>query len=151
VERLLLVLVLAAAAGGVAAVLRRGRGDAPTQGPSWAVPAQLDRADFARPEAPWLVAVFSSATCLSCRGTWEKAQHLESTDVAVQELEAVRDRELHARYGVEAVPMVVVADVSGLVRASYLGEPTATDLWAAVAELRQPGSTPGACDHGLAG
>jgi hypothetical protein len=32
-----------------------------------------------------------------------------------------------------------------VVRASFLGPGTATDLWGAVAELREPGSTPGAC------
>jgi hypothetical protein len=148
VERLLLVLVLAGAAVLVAWVLRRrSTVDPPTQG-AWPVPRQLDRADFARPDAPWLVVVFSSATCLSCGATWDKAHHLESPAVAVQEVEAGAERALHERYGVEAVPCVVVADADGVVRASFLGEPTATDLWAAVAELRAPGSTPPECDHG---
>lgn len=151
VERVLLAALLAAVAAVVAAVLaRRGRhAAAPVQGPSWAVPNQLDRRDFIRPEAPWLVAVFSSATCLSCQGTAAKAEALSSDAVAVQEVEAALQRDLHQRYGVEAVPMVLVADDAGVVRASFLGEPTATDLWAAVAELREPGSTPDACDHGV--
>lgn len=57
---------------------------------------------------------------------------------------------LHDRYRIDAVPLVVIADREGEVRASFLGEPTATDLWATVAELREPGSTPDACGHGLA-
>ncbi|MCU1353560.1 MAG: hypothetical protein JWM05_2769 [Acidimicrobiales bacterium] len=140
------VLVVVVAA--VAWVLQRRRPDAPAQGPSWAVPSQLDRADFDRPDAPWLVTVFSSATCTSCRMVWEKARHLASDTVAVQEVEAVVQRPLHDRYGVEAVPMVLVSDAAGAVRASFLGEPSATDLWAAVAELREPGSTPESCNHG---
>ena len=96
----------------VAFVLRRRGEDAPTQGASWAVPTQLDRADFTRPDAPWLVAVFSSATCLSCEATWAKAGQLASDAVAVQEVEAAADRDLHHRYGVEAVPMVLVADAN---------------------------------------
>ncbi|MCU1453000.1 MAG: hypothetical protein JWN46_1146 [Acidimicrobiales bacterium] len=150
-ERIVLFLVLAAAAGAVAWVLRRRSQDAPTQGSSWAVPAQLDRADFERPDAAWLVTVFSSATCLSCQATWEKARLLASGAVAVQEVEAVEHRPLHQRYGVEAVPMVLVSDTTGAVRASFVGEPSATDLWAAVAELREPGSTPEGCDHGQPG
>jgi hypothetical protein len=35
-----------------------------------------------------------------------------------------------------------------VVRASFLGPATATDLWAALAELREPGSVPEGChDH----
>ncbi|CAN5490800.1 hypothetical protein BH20ACT2_BH20ACT2_17780 [soil metagenome] len=136
---MLVVVVLAAAAIVVAVVVeRRRRPDPPTQ-PTWAVPAQLDRADFASPEVPWLVVVFSSTTCLSCGATWEKARHLASPAVAVQEVEVGARRDLHDRYGIEAVPTVVVADADGVVRASFLGPPTATDLWAAVAEVREPG------------
>ena len=148
-DRALLAVGLVLIAVMVATVLRRRGADAPSQGPSWATPTQLDRSDFDRPDAPWLVVVFSSATCLSCGAVWTKAGHLRSDVVAVQEVEAVAARDLHQRYGVEAVPMVLVADSTGAVRASFLGEPTATDLWAAVAELREPGSTPAECDHGV--
>ena len=140
-------MVLGAVAVGVAAYLRRRDRSVPERGPSYAVPSQLDRGDFARPEAPWLVAVFSSSTCLACQGTWEKAQLLESDDVATQDVEAVADAGLHQRYGVDAVPLVVVADAGGVVRRSFVGEPTATDLWAALAELREPGSVPPGCTH----
>lgn len=147
----IVAVVVAAVAAGVAWWLRSRRPDAPTQAQSWAVPTHVDRADFVRPDAPWLVAVFSSATCLSCRATIEKAEALESSAVAVQDVEAVADKAVHERYGVEAVPMVLVVDADGVVRASFLGEPTATDLWAAVAEAREPGSTPDGCDrHGEA-
>lgn len=141
------MLVLGAAALGVATLVKRRDADAPEQGASWAVPTQLDRADFDRPEVPWLVTVFSSATCLSCQDTWAKAQLLESDAVAVQEVEAVERRDLHQRYGVDAVPMVLVADADGMVVRSFVGPPTATDLWAALAEVRQPGSVPPSCTH----
>ncbi len=135
-ERVALVVVLAAAAAGLAALIRsRTRSDPPTR-PAWTVPDHLDRREFARPDTPWLVAVFSSATCLACRATWEKARALESDSVAVQELEAVAQADLHARYGVDAVPLVVIAGPDGTVKASFLGEPPTADLWAAVADLR---------------
>ena len=90
-------------------VRTRRRLDAPTQR-KFAVPQQLDRADFARPDAPWLVAVFSSATCQVCQGVVEKAKVLDTSEVAVVEVEYLADRALHERYSIEAVPTVVVAD-----------------------------------------
>jgi thiol-disulfide isomerase/thioredoxin len=148
-ERLIIGLVLAAAAVAVATVLqRRSRADAPTQPTAWTVPAQLDRADFRRPEAPWLVVLFSSATCETCRGVWEKIDQLASAAVAVQDVEAAADRDLQARYGIDAVPTTVVADGDGVVRASFVGPVTAADLWATLAEVREPGSVPPGCDHG---
>jgi hypothetical protein len=143
VERALTALVLAVVVLAVAALVqRRRRPDAPVR-TGYAVPQQVDRADFARPDAPWLVAVFTSATCDSCAGVWDRARHLDSAEVVVQEVEVATRKDLHDRYAIEAVPLVLVADLEGVVRQSYLGPVTATDLWAAVAELREPGSTPG--------
>jgi hypothetical protein len=142
VERALVALVLAMVVVAIAAVVqRRSRPDAPVR-TSYPVPQQLDRADFDRAGAPWLVAVFTSATCSSCAGVWDRARHLECADVAVQELEVTARRELHDRYRIEAVPTTVVADAAGAVRQSWVGPVTATDLWAAVAEVRFPGSSP---------
>jgi hypothetical protein len=147
-DQLLIAGVAIVVAVGIAVVLRRRESDVPTAPTAYPVPAQLDRSDFDRPESPWLVAVFSSSTCLACADTWEKASVLASDDVAVQEVEATARRDLHERYRVEAVPMVLIADAEGVVRASFLGPLTATDLWATVAEVRTPGSTPDGCDHG---
>jgi len=127
-----------------AALVRRGRRPAPTVVPG-ELPRTFDRSDFARPEAPWLVAVFTSATCGTCAGVWERAQPLESDAVAVAELELVEAKHLHERYGIEAVPTTVIVDAEGVVQRSFLGPVTATDLWAAVAEAREPGSTPDSC------
>ncbi len=147
----MLVVVLVAVAVAVAVVIeRRRRPDAPTN-VGHALPDRVDRRDFPRPEAPWLVAVFTSPTCSTCAGVWDKARHLASDDVAVHEAELGAARDLHARYAVTAVPALVVADASGDVRAAFLGPVTATDLWATVAELREPGTLPAqGCDHGVA-
>jgi hypothetical protein len=149
VERVVLVVVLAAAAVAVALVIeRRRRPPAPTN-VRYALPEQLDRRDFVRPEAPWLVAVFTSATCHTCGDVWDKARHLASDAVAVQDVEVTSAPVIHRRYAIEAVPAVVVADASGAVRATFLGPVTSTDLWATLAELRAPGTLPaGGCDHG---
>jgi hypothetical protein len=37
--------------------------------------------------------------------------------------------------------MIVVADDEGVTRASFIGVPSAADLWAALAELRDSNST----------
>lgn len=148
---MVIALVAVGVAVVVAVMVRRREPDAPTAPTTYPVPAQLDRDDFDRPDAPWLVAVFSSATCLACVDTWEKASVLGSDEVAVQEVEVGARRDLHERYRVEGVPMVVIADVDGVVRASFLGPLTATDLWATVAELRSPGTVPEGCDHGQGG
>lgn len=141
-EQVLLAVGLAGAAALVAAVLRRRRPvAAPTQ-PNWLVPAQLDRTDFARPDAPFLVAVFTSSTCHSCGAMADKAAVLASGQVAVDVVEVTARRAVHRKYAIDAVPMVVVADARGVVGASFVGPASATDLWAAVAEVRQPGSSP---------
>lgn len=142
VERAVVAVVLVAIAVVVAVVLdRRSKSDAPTQA-KWTVPGQLDRSEFAGPEAPWLVAVFTSATCGTCAGTWDKAKVLACDEVAVDEVEVTARKAVHDRYGIDAVPTLVVADADGVVRASFVGPVTATDLWAAVAEVRFPGSSP---------
>jgi len=64
---------------------------------------------------------------------------LESDEVAVQEIEVSEHKDLHARYSIDAVPMIVVVDDEGVTRASFIGVPTAADLWAALAELRAAG------------
>lgn len=142
---LLLVTAGIAIALVVSVVMRRRTTDAPTQG-GFQLPTQVDRADFDRPEAPWLVLLFTSATCDACRDMTEKARVLEARDVAVVDVEYTANKDLHARYKVDAVPSLVVVDSRGVVRAGFIGPVKAQDLWAAVAECREPGSTP---DHGL--
>ncbi len=147
-ERVLIAAAIVVVVAVIAAVVqRRRRPDVPTQR-RFRVPEQLDRDDFDGADHPWLVAVFTSATCDACADVARKAAVLASDDVAVSEVEFAARRELHERYTIDAVPTLVIADSAGVVRASFLGPVTATDLWAAVAELRQPGCTPRACaDH----
>jgi hypothetical protein len=144
VSRLLIVVVVVAVAVVVAWLAQRRRPDVPAR-TGYELPDQVHRPDFARPDAPWLVAVFVSATCSTCTDVATKARLLESDEVAVHEIEYGRDRALHERYAIEAVPSILVADDAGVVRRTFLGPVSATDLWAAVAELREPGSAPPQC------
>jgi hypothetical protein len=135
VEQFVIAAGLVVVAGAIALLLRRRRPQPPTQ-PRWSVPGQLDRADFAGTDRPWLVVVFTSATCDSCGQATAKASVLESPEVAYQEVPWQADKELHARYSVDVVPMTLLADEEGVVRASFIGAPNATELWAAVADAR---------------
>lgn len=146
-DRLLLVLGGVAIAGIVAALLSRGRHAAPAAN-THTIPRQLNRNDFKGATRPWLVAVFTASTCDTCAGVMERARHLASSQVSVQELELNSERALHERYGVDAVPMVLIANETGAVQRAFLGPTTATDLWACLAELREPGTVSKECNLG---
>ena len=137
--KLIVVVAVVVIAAVLAQFLQRRKPQAPTQ-PKMEVPAQVDRSDFLQPEAQWLVAVFSSASCETCIDVVAKTQALATSQVAVVNVEYPEHKDLHDRYGIDAVPTVVVADADGVVRGSFIGPVSATDLWAGVAEIRQPGS-----------
>jgi hypothetical protein len=142
VTQVIIAAAVLAVALAVGAVLRRRLAvDAPTQ-PVFSAPAQIDRNDFVDATAPWLVAVFSSSSCDACADVVRKANVLSCSEVAVVDVEYPAAAALHHKYHVNAVPIAVVADRAGVVRASFVGPMSATDLWAAVAEARHPGSSP---------
>lgn len=137
-ERSLIALALVVVAVVIALVLQRRRPSPPVT-TEWHVPVQLDRSDFARPDAPWLVAVFTSSTCDTCAEVWSKAHHLDAGPdgpVVAQEIEVQADPALHRRYAIDAVPLVLLADSSGVVARHFLGPVTTADLWAALADAR---------------
>jgi hypothetical protein len=140
VETVIIAVGLAAVALLVAWIVQRRTGPARPTRTGYHVPDRIDRRDFDRPEAPWLVAVFTSSTCSSCAAVWQMARELASDDVAVQEAEVTDRADLHTRYRIDGVPAVVIADDEGVVGASFLGPVTAADLWATLAELREPTS-----------
>jgi hypothetical protein len=136
VLRIIIAVVIIAVAGGVAWWLEHRRVAAPpTQGRAVA-PQQLDRRDFPRPEAPWLVVLFTSEHCDSCAGLYDKAKPLESADVCVTEVEYGAHPDLHRRYKIDAAPITVLVDEAGVTQASFIGAFAATELWNALAELR---------------
>ena len=126
-----------------ALVIRRSRvSDAPTQ-KIFASPTQIDRADFATQSQEWLVVVFTSASCHVCADMSAKAKVLATREVAVIEVEYEMQRDLHTRYNIEAVPTIVICDLRGVVRKSFMGPLSATDLWAAMATAREPEASAG--------
>lgn len=137
-QQLLLALAIMAVAAIVAEVVRRRRSSDPPTQPRRELPSQLDRADF--PGAGWLVVVFTSDTCSTCEDVVRKAQVVGCDDVQVVVASFQARRDLHERYAIDAVPCLVIADADGVVHGGFLGPVTATDLWAAVADAREPGS-----------
>ena len=128
----------------VALLLKRRKSDAPTQA-DFEIPIQVDRNDFEQPHTPWLVAVFTSATCHTCADVATKAEVLSSSEVAVQRIDYTVSPALHKRYRIDAVHLLVIADGDGVVHKGFIGPLKAQDLWAAMAECRNPGSTPESC------
>lgn len=147
IERLLIAAAIVVLVTLIARLIRRSS-DAPTQ-PARQLPAQLDRNDFISPEATWLVVIFTSATCHVCESVVAKATVLGSDAVAVQDVAYQDARDLHERYRIDSVPALLIVDAEGVVRHGRLGPVTATDLWAAMAEVREPGSVAfdDNCDH----
>ena len=134
-ERVIVAVGVVAVAAVVAFVLNRRRPQAPTQARA-PVPAQLDRADFPNPDSPWLLVVWTSRTCASCEGGTANAQLLASPAVAYVEVPWQDDKALHDRYGIEDVPMILLADHDGVVQVSFVGNPEFADLAGAVAAAR---------------
>lgn len=141
---LLVAVGVVVVVGAVALVARRRqRTDAPTQ-VTWNVPRQLDPGDLEIGAQQWMVVVFTSSTCHVCADVTDKARVLSSRDVLVAEIEYTVRRDLHEKYAIDAVPTLLVADRDGVVRHHVMGPITATDLWAAVARVRDPNlETPG--------
>jgi hypothetical protein len=144
IQQIIFVIAAMAVALAIALVLKRRKSDAPTQA-GFEIPIQLDRNDFENPHSPWLVAVFTSATCHTCTDVVTKAEVLSSSEVAVQRIDYTVNPALHKRYRIDAVPLLVIADVDGAVQKGFIGPLKAQDLWAAMAECRNPGSTPESC------
>jgi hypothetical protein len=130
-----IALVAVAVAAALVVERRRRRANTPVRD-SYPVPRQLHRADFDRPEVPWLVALFSSSTCDSCAVVRDRVRGLVQDGVVVCDLEFPAARELHERYAISGVPMVLIADAEGVVRESFVGSVTSSDLAAALDRAR---------------
>lgn len=108
------------------------------------IPSTLDRAAFVRAGLdvsgkPWLVAVLTDGNCRTCGSALDRLSPVAGPTVAVVEVDADHHTELHDAYGVDAVPLTLVADGEGAVQAWILGPPTAGDI-ASVSRLVAEGA-----------
>lgn len=118
--RLIVLVVLAVAAVGIAWLLQKRRPDPPSA-PSYRAPAQLDRADFDGPDRPYLAVVFASTTCNTCPEVWDLVGSLDLPQLAVQRVDVQDGADLHKRYRIDGVPTTIFADADGVVTTAYFG------------------------------
>lgn len=137
--RLLIVTGTVALATACGWFVRRRSAAAPTQ-VGGVHPTQLDRGDFAD-SREWLAVAFTSASCDTCADIEAKLRVLESRHVGVHIIEYPTDKILHRKYSVDSVPCVVFADAEGVVHLGFVGSVSATDLWAALASVRNGNET----------
>tara|TARA_B100000131_G_C17938033_1_gene541158 strand:+ start:429 stop:836 length:408 start_codon:yes stop_codon:yes gene_type:complete len=119
---LFLALLLAAFATVVAYLINNRRTDSPSV-PRSSLPIQIDRCDFEIPEKKWLLVFFSSESCASCKKVRELLSDLQTGLIHIQEVNFPEGKTLHNRYGIESVPIVLIADSEGVVIWSYAGVP----------------------------
>jgi hypothetical protein len=134
-ERVVLALVLIAAAVVVALVLQRRRPEV-AAAPSFAAPERVDRMDFGDVDRPWLLIAFTSGTCSTCAEVVEVTSPLAGGDLGFAQVELSEARELHERYGIGAVPLLLLADAEGVVRHHVFGPVSRREIEAVLAEIR---------------
>ena len=119
-SRLIVLEVLSCGASIVALLLRKlNYRNFVTSG--WSIPGHLSREDFNFRNEPWLVVIFSSESCETCKPVVTEGMKLTSLGVAIQEVTAETNKDLHEKYDIDAVPMLLLVDKFGVVRSSYLG------------------------------
>lgn len=118
--RLIVLIVLAVAAVGVAFLLQRRRPEPPSA-PSYRAPTQLDRAEFAGPSELPFVVVFASTSCNSCPVVWEIVEASKTDDLVIERVNVEDDPKRHERYKIDGVPTTLVVGADGAVKASFFG------------------------------
>ena len=119
---LILVLLLGAFAIIVAYIANNRRTDSPSV-PKISLPIQVDRNDFDMPDMQWLLVFFSSESCSSCIQVREILSGIPMNSIHIQEVSFPQGKNLHNRYAINSVPIVLIANLEGVVIWSYAGVP----------------------------
>ena len=131
---LFLALLLGGFATLIAYLVNRKRADSPSV-PKSSLPVQIDRSDFENPNRTWLLVFFSSDTCDSCIKVRDLIYGMPLNSVHFQEVSFPKGEGLHLRYGIDSVPIILIADFEGVVVWSYAGVPSAELLGDAISNL----------------
>ena len=118
----ILVLLLGAFAISVAYIANNRRTDSPSV-PKSSLPIQVDRNDFEMPDMKWLLVFFSSESCSSCIQVREILSDIPLNSIHIQEVSFPQGKNLHTRYAINSVPIVLIANLEGVVTWSYAGVP----------------------------
>ena len=119
---LMLFLLLGAFAISVAYIANNRRTDSPSV-PKSSLPIQVDRNDFEMPGMKWLLVFFSSESCSSCIQVREILSDIPLNSIHIQEVSFPQEKNLHTRYAINSVPIVLIANLEGVVIWSYAGVP----------------------------
>ena len=119
---LMLFLLLGAFAIIVAYIANNRRTDSPSV-PKSSLPIQVDRNDFNMPGMKWLLVFFSSESCSSCIQVREILSEIPLNSIHIQEVSFPQEKNLHTRYAINSVPIVLIANLEGVVIWSYAGVP----------------------------
>jgi len=119
-SRLIVLVVLSCGASLVAVLLRKLNYRNFVKS-GWSIPGHLSREDFGFLYEPWLVVIFSSESCETCKPVVAEGMKLASLGIAIQEVAAETNKGLHEKYDIDAVPMLLLVDKFGVVRSSHLG------------------------------
>ena len=119
---LMLFLLLGAFAIIVAYIANNRRTDSPSV-PKSSLPIQVDRNDFNMPGMKWLLVLFSSESCSSCIQVREILSEIPLNSIHIQEVSFPQEKNLHTRYAINSVPIVLIANLEGVVIWSYAGVP----------------------------
>ncbi|MEC7924190.1 MAG: hypothetical protein VYB80_03135 [Actinomycetota bacterium] len=130
----IMVLLLGVFAAIVAFLVNKRNSDSPSV-PRNSLPIQIDRSDFENPKTEWILILFSSDSCDSCQEVRNLIKGLTLDSFHIQEVEFPQETPTHQRYGIDSVPITLVAGTDGVVVWSYAGVPTADLLSNMVSSL----------------
>jgi len=85
------------------------------------IPDHLDGTDFNNPDGRRMLVVFSSNKCDTCAVVVESAMKLDFPWLMVDVVDIETREGLHNKYGIDAVPVTLLAETSGHVVKSFLG------------------------------
>ena len=106
---IILILVIGVTAFSVSALANRRKPDSPSV-PRSILPYQLDRSDFSEPDIEWIFVLFTSETCNACDLVVNEVSKISLSNVVVQNIDFAVNKSLHARYEIDSVPILLLAD-----------------------------------------
>ncbi|MAU39820.1 MAG: hypothetical protein CL501_03025 [Actinobacteria bacterium] len=131
---IILILVIGVTAFSVSALANRRKPDSPSV-PRSILPYQLDRSDFSEPDIEWIFVLFTSETCDACDLVVNEVSKISLSNVVVQNIDFAVNKSLHARYEIDSVPILLLADRQGIVQWSFAGVPPSIAISEALVNL----------------
>lgn len=104
----------------VSALASRSAAQAPSDAEHH-IPEHLDAPDFHNTSADRMLVVFSSRECNTCATVVENVSQMGRPGLLIDVVEIENRPALHSKYGIDAVPTILLAEPTGQVIKSFLG------------------------------